>query len=91
MINTVLFDLDGTILNTNELIIQSFIHVIKDQTKVLITREQIIPHMGNTLTKQLQALSGLDDVTDLTAGYRAYNMRMHDEMVCAFPYGKSVV
>lgn len=91
MINTVLFDLDGTILDTNELIIQSFIHVIKDQTKVLITREQIIPHMGNTLTKQLQALSGLDDVTDLTVGYRAYNMRMHDEMVCAFPHVREVI
>lgn len=47
MIDTVLFDLDGTIIDTNELIINSFLHVMKDlQVSTPWTREQIIPHMG---------------------------------------------
>ncbi|MIP45676.1 pyrophosphatase PpaX, partial [Salmonella enterica] len=49
MIDTVLFDLDGTIIDTNELIINSFLHVMEDlQVSTPWTREQIIPHMGGT-------------------------------------------
>lgn len=50
MINTVLFDLDGTIIDTNELIINSFLHVMEGWNHASPwTREQIIPHMGGTL------------------------------------------
>ncbi|MBS4162168.1 HAD hydrolase-like protein, partial [Klebsiella pneumoniae] len=31
-INTVLFDLDGTLINTNELIIASFLHTLEHYT-----------------------------------------------------------
>ena len=58
MIETVLFDLDGTIIDTNELIISSFLHVFEAQTPGPLTREQIIPHMGTTLEQQLRAFSG---------------------------------
>lgn len=58
MIETVLFDLDGTIIDTNELIISSFLHVFEAQAPGPLTREQIIPHMGTTLEQQLQAFSG---------------------------------
>ncbi|GAE08635.1 inorganic pyrophospatase PpaX [Paenibacillus sp. JCM 10914] len=42
MIETVLFDLDGTIIDTNELIISSFLHVFEQHTSGSLTREQII-------------------------------------------------
>lgn len=85
-IQTVLFDLDGTIMDTNELIIQSFLHSLKGIVPPEFDREHIIPSMGQPLTKQMQQFSGREDVTDLVAAYREINLHMHDEYVTAFPY-----
>ncbi len=86
MIETILFDLDGTIIDTNELIIQSFLHVFKDSS-----RDEIIPHMGKTLGEQLQILSGQEEVEDLVKAYRAYNVENHDALIGDFPYVKEVI
>jgi pyrophosphatase PpaX len=84
-IEAVLFDLDGTIVDTNELIIQSFLHALRERMPDGFGREDIIPHMGKTLTDQLRLFSGEEDVTALMAAYREYNHRRHDEMVELFP------
>ncbi len=81
MIDTILFDLDGTIVDTNELIIASFMHVMNHS----LTREEIIPHMGTTLEQQLRTFSGQEDVASLVKAYREYNSLHHDEMVAPFP------
>lgn len=86
MISTVLFDLDGTLLDTNELIIQSFMHTLEGRTTQPCTRESIIPHMGKPLTDQLKFFSGQEDVQELVQIYRAYNFSRHDELVTVFPY-----
>lgn len=92
MIETVLFDLDGTIIDTNELIISSFLHVFEAQPPGPLTREQIIPHMGTTLEQQLQAFSGgVEDVSPLVKAYRSFNTLHHDEMVRPFPHVNEVV
>lgn len=92
MINTILFDLDGTIINTNELIIRSFIHVMeKNFPGQPYTREQIIPHMGTTLEHQLQTFSGRQEVADLVADYREYNYAHHDELIAEFPRVREVI
>ena len=92
MIDTVLFDLDGTIIDTNELIINSFLHVMKDlQVSTPWTREQIIPHMGGTLENQMRTFSGKEDVAEYVKGYRAYNEVHHDAMVQPFPHVIEVV
>lgn len=83
---TVLFDLDGTILDTNELIIQSFLHALKDVVPEGFTRDHIIPSMGLPLAVQLQQFSGAEDVADLIGAYRAINLQMHDDLVHPFPY-----
>lgn len=85
MIECVLFDLDGTIVNTNELIIGSFMHALKENNLPPITREQIIPHMGTTLQQQISAFSGLEDTSVLELSYRAYNNLHHDELIDSFP------
>lgn len=84
-IRAVLFDLDGTIIDTNELIIQSFFHALKGVVPESFGREHIIPSMGQPLTMQLQQFSGQIDVTLLTQAYREYNHLRHDEMVALFP------
>ncbi|MBD2847480.1 pyrophosphatase PpaX [Paenibacillus sp. IB182496] len=90
-IQTVLFDLDGTILDTNELIIRSFLHVLKDVAAPGFGREHIIPGMGNPLEMQFRKMSGLEDVSELVAAYRTVNLELHDEYVRLFPYVTEVV
>jgi len=84
-VKAVLFDLDGTILDTNELIIQSFLHALQGAVPEAFGREQIIPCMGQTLKDQLRLFSGQEDIAVFHAAYREYNDRMHDEMVSLFP------
>lgn len=85
MIEYVLFDLDGTIVNTNELIINSFMHALKENNLPPLSREQIIPHMGTTLQQQISTFSGLADTSALEKSYRAYNNNHHDELIASFP------
>jgi pyrophosphatase PpaX len=90
-ITTVLFDLDGTIIDTNELIIESFFHALRGVAPEGFAREHIIPYMGQTLKSQLQFFSGQEDVEVLTQAYREYNHLRHDEMVSLFPGVADVV
>ncbi len=83
-IRTVLFDLDGTIIDTNELIIVSFLEALRGTVPDGFGREQIIPHMGKTLTSQMQQFAGREDVADLVQAYREVNYRLHDEYVLLF-------
>ncbi|MEK3696064.1 MULTISPECIES: pyrophosphatase PpaX [unclassified Paenibacillus] len=86
MIECVLFDLDGTIVNTNELIISSFMHALKENNLPALTREEIIPHMGTTLQQQMSVFSGLQDTSVLELSYRSYNYAHHDELIRSFPH-----
>lgn len=91
MIDTMLFDLDGTIVDTNELIIATFLHVIEGQTLEPYTRDHIIPHMGKPLAEQLMLFTGKLEVDDLIRAYREYNLRVHDELVRDFPHVTDVL
>lgn len=90
-INHVLFDLDGTILDTNELIIRSFLHALQGVVPDGFDREHIIPSMGQPLVDQMKQFTGLDDVSHLVAAYREINWRLHDELVKPFPYVPEVL
>lgn len=90
-IRTLLFDLDGTILDTNELIIQSFLHALDGLVPAGFGREQIIPSMGLPLAVQLQGFSNLEEVSHLVSMYREINLRLHDEYVKPFPYVQEVL
>src|SRR5690349_1617804 len=85
MISTILFDLDGTILDTNELIIASFQHTLREHHLARVAREQIIPQMGGSLQELMALFSGQLDVEDLVQSYRAFVVLKHDEMVQVFP------
>ncbi|MEK4204964.1 pyrophosphatase PpaX [Paenibacillus sp. FSL R10-2788] len=92
MIECVLFDLDGTIVDTNELIISSFMYALKDNGLAPLTREEIIPHMGTTLQQQMRVFPGLEDVNGtLEKSYRSYNNEHHDELVRSFPLVKETI
>lgn len=90
-IKTMLFDLDGTIIDTNELIIRSFIESLEGIVPEGFGRDHIIPSMGEPLTDQMRRFSGLEDVTELVAAYREVNLRLHDEYVKSFDYVNEVI
>ena len=91
MFKAVLFDLDGTILNTNELIVASFLHTLEGETPRVYTREDIIRNFGRTLVDQMREYTGLQDVERYIAKYREFNIERHDELIMDFPYVKEVL
>jgi pyrophosphatase PpaX len=91
MIDTILFDLDGTLLDTNELIIQSFLHALQVHELAPVLREDIIGQMGKPLREQIALFSKRTEVDDLVGTYREFNLRKHDEMVLIFPNVKETL
>ena len=80
---TILFDLDGTLLNTNELIIESFLHILGEKFPGKYDRDAVIPFLGPPLHETFDAID--PTLTEsLTAAYRAWNIENHDEMVTPF-------
>lgn len=91
MFDTILFDLDGTIVDTNELIIRSFLHTLEGLTPEPLSRDYISINMGKPLVEQLRQFSGRTEVADLIQVYREFNIRKHDELVTEFPHVRDVL
>lgn len=82
-IKTILFDLDGTLIDTNELIIQSFAHTLKHHLNREFSREEILPFMGPPLKDTFEKLLP-DQVDEMIATYREYNLTHHDSLVKSY-------
>ncbi|WP_227394244.1 pyrophosphatase PpaX [Jeotgalibacillus aurantiacus] len=82
-IDTVLFDLDGTLINTNDLIISSFLHVMDHYYPGEYGKEDVLKFMGPPLFDSFNALNP-EKTEEMMAFYREYNLRMHDELVTGF-------
>jgi pyrophosphatase PpaX len=78
-----LFDLDGTLLDTNTLIVNSFKHTFRYHYQKEISTEEIYEYFGKTLRAAMENL-GPDMVDDLIKTYREYNLAHHDELTIAF-------
>lgn len=79
----ILFDLDGTLLDTNELIIETFLHVLGEKFPGKYNREHVLPFLGPTLTESFNTIDPA--LTEsLIEAYRAWNIQMHDQMVVPF-------
>ncbi|MFP4077528.1 MAG: pyrophosphatase PpaX [Candidatus Izemoplasmataceae bacterium] len=51
-INTILFDLDGTLIDTNEIIIRSYLYAFKKHLpEIDISRDRVIDHIGPPLDR----------------------------------------
>ncbi len=79
-IDTVLFDLDGTLINTNELIIASFIHTLDHYYPNEYTREKVIEFIGPSLHDTFSRLNP-EKVEEMIDMYRTFNHEKHDELV----------
>ncbi|TFJ93329.1 pyrophosphatase PpaX [Lentibacillus salicampi] len=83
-IHTILFDLDGTLIDTNELIIESFMHTFDTYGKKL-TRSEAIEFIGPPLRDTFQQADP-EQVDALVETYRQHNQQHHDDYVTAFPH-----
>lgn len=82
-VNTILFDLDGTLINTNELIIASFLHTLEHYFPGQYKREQVLPFIGPSLHTTFSGIKpGHEE--EMIQMYREFNHKMHDELVTKY-------
>lgn len=80
---TILFDLDGTLIDTNQLIVASFKHTF-DHFKLSFTDEEIIEFNGPPLVETFKKIDPIR-ADEMVATYRSHNYLHHDQYVTAFP------
>lgn len=82
-ITTILFDLDGTLIDTNELIISTYLHTLEKYFPGKYTREDVLPFLGPTLHEVFGAMDP-ERVEEMVLEYRTYNLANHDALVKEF-------
>ena len=91
--DTILFDLDGTLLDTRNLVNRSFIHTFEHfRPGYIISDEELDSFFGPSLTETFSRFTeDKNEVEAMIKYYREYNIKNHDEMVKAFPNAKEVL
>jgi pyrophosphatase PpaX len=78
-----LFDLDGTVLDTTDLIMQSFQYTFLVHYNRQLLLPDIHPFFGKTLRAAMEVL-GPDKVDELITTYREFNLTHHDDLTKTF-------
>ena len=76
----VVFDLDGTVVDTVELIVESFRYATSTVLGEVLPDEFILAGVGRPLRTQMERLS-VEHAQELYDVYREYNHRRHDELI----------
>lgn len=83
MKKALLFDFDGTLLNTNNLIIESFMHVFDEKFPGQFTKNDCLAFIGPSLKETFEQIAP-DQTEALIAQYRAWNELHHEELVTEY-------
>jgi pyrophosphatase PpaX len=84
--STVLFDLDGTLLDSTRLILDSFHHTFAEHGLPAQADEEFLAGVGTPLKIEFAKYrNNPEEIDAMIATYREYNFRHHDRMVSAFP------
>ena len=84
-LQAVIFDLDGTLIDTVELIRVSFRHATKTVLGEALPDEITMANVGQPLTTQFQDMAP-GHATELLKAYREFNRAHHDEIARAYPW-----
>ncbi|MDA8166353.1 MAG: HAD-IA family hydrolase [Actinomycetota bacterium] len=79
-----MFDLDGTIVDTIDLIRESFRHASREVLGRQLPDEVLMANVGQPLMRQMQLLDA-DKADDLYQVYRKYNHAVHDDLIRPYP------
>jgi pyrophosphatase PpaX len=83
---TVLFDLDGTLIDSIELIRRSYEHALRVHLGRAMSEGEWLAGLGRPLKWQFaQLVDDPREVDALIATYRAWNLAHHDELVTPYP------
>ncbi len=81
---SVIFDLDGTVLDSVELIVDSFAHAVREVLGLELPRGDLIRGVGRPLLEQM-ACFDQERAEELVTVYREFNHREHDLRVSLYP------
>lgn len=88
----VLFDLDGTLADTTELILRCYRHTMQVHLGHTPPDERWTAGMGTPLREQLKEFArDADEAARMAETYSTYQRAIHDQMVKAFPGAVDVV
>ncbi len=86
MFRTVLFDLDGTLLDSVQLILDSYHHTLAVHGLAAESDEFFLAGIGTPLWVQFRKWADDEDLlAKMIATYRAYNLEHHDRAVTPYP------
>lgn len=81
-----LFDLDGTLIDSTRLIIESYHHTMRIHRGQTFADAEWIRGLGTPLRVQFRRFTDdADEVDRMIATYREWNLAHHDQMVRGFP------
>ncbi|MGE8036047.1 pyrophosphatase PpaX [Lysinibacillus sp. KCTC 33748] len=83
-VKALLFDFDGTLLNTNDLIIQTFMHVLNERFPGQYSPKDCLKFLGPSLKQTFSDIAPGEEEAMITK-YREYNEAHHDELVTQYP------
>lgn len=79
----ILFDLDGTVIDSVRLIRESHRHAVRTVLGREIPDAALLANVGRPLVDQMRAFSP-EDTDELVREFRAWNLRMHEELLTAY-------
>ena len=77
MLSTVIFDLDGTVIDTGPLIADSFRHAVKTVLGKTIDDREMLAYVGGWSLREQMCRLAPDRSQELVEAYRAYNEPRH--------------
>lgn len=80
----VLFDLDGTLIDTVKLIHQSFDYAVRTVLGQRLSQAELLRNMGRPLLIQMQGFSK-SRAEELLEAYNKHNLSRHDQYISAYP------
>lgn len=83
-IQTILFDFDGTLVDTNELIYQSFVHTLTHYGYDF-SREEILQFNGPPLIETFETLNK-ERAFEMIQTYQEHNLAAHETYMKLFPH-----